>query len=227
MKLSGHSNHCHALTLQEVLVVVAVLFAAMFFLLPALARSEDLARIKCVNNLKQVGLAYNLFAKDHDGRFPYGQTNTLAFQNDRSAWVHFLTLSNELGSATRLTCPADRERVDNLSVDFSSRTNIGSFGLQFKRNAAISYWVGLNADVTRPVSLLAGDRNLTTNSGKWSGSVLTVTSSRLPAWTKGIHVESGDVVLADGSVQQFNTRSLQAHTSNYVWLTNRLLMPMP
>ena len=46
-------------------------------LLPALAKAKAKAtRIKCVNNLKQAGLAFRVFANDNDDRYPWRTTGT-------------------------------------------------------------------------------------------------------------------------------------------------------
>lgn len=55
----------HAFTLVELLVVLAVLMVLSALLLPAVNRSRSKARaIYCVNNLKQWGVAYHLYAND-------------------------------------------------------------------------------------------------------------------------------------------------------------------
>jgi hypothetical protein len=47
------------------------LVLAVALLLPSLCRAREPAnRIKCANNLRQIGLALDLYANDHGGRFP-------------------------------------------------------------------------------------------------------------------------------------------------------------
>ena len=57
-------------TLTEVLVVIAIIAA---LLLPALAKAKS-NQIKCVNNLKQIGLVLRGFANSNDNRFPWQLT---------------------------------------------------------------------------------------------------------------------------------------------------------
>src|ERR1700761_9335539 len=103
----------HGLTLIEVLVTITVLaFIAALYLLPPLSRTEARSpRIQCVNNLKQVGLAFRVWEGDNGGdTFPMciPQTNggTMEFTSGPYAFRHFQVMSNELSTPKIVTCPA-------------------------------------------------------------------------------------------------------------------------
>jgi len=68
----------HAFTLVELLVVIGIIALLISILLPALNKArEDAKRIKAVNNVRQLTMAWMMYANDNKGHFCSSDTQTI------------------------------------------------------------------------------------------------------------------------------------------------------
>ena len=84
MNQKEDSRRVSAFSLVELLVVIAIIAILSSLLLPTLNRAKEISRkIACVNNERQIGIAWELYTVDYDGYCP-----PLAQQNySRPEWA--------------------------------------------------------------------------------------------------------------------------------------------
>src|SRR2546422_433627 len=185
-----------AFTLMELTVVLAVGVLLFLLLVPRTQGCKATAgQINCVNNLKQIGLSFRIWAGDNGENYPMqvvvtnGGTMELVFRGPTAP--HFAVMSNELGAPKILLCPEDKRRTVATNLAFLADTNI-------------SYFICLNATSGNPLTWLSGDRNITNRFVPIHGVLYAPTNSPV-GWTEKLHKSKGNLCLGDGSVQRYTT----------------------
>ena len=224
MKSFRSNGRASAFTFVELLCVIGVVLILAALLLPALDQGKYRARrLQCASNLKETGVAFHVFAHDHQDRFPMrlpaAEGGSLEFVRNAYqvrgqfyfSFHHFTPLANALATAQPLHCPADLFR--SPAKDFASL-----------KNENLSYFVGVTSDFQRPNSILAGDRNITNRSSTFS--IVRSSVGNPLEWTIELHRFKGNVLFADGHVEQLNEAALSNAASD-AGATADFFLPSP
>lgn len=233
MKMRNFINRNCAFTLFDALVIVLAICLLVLLILPILARAKiRVDPINCVSNLKQVNLAFRIWEGDHNNNYPMAVsvTNGGAMEVVATGDVAtcFFVMSNELSTPKVLVCPEDKTHTcaTNWWIDFN--------------RSHISYFVGVDADESRPERIMSGDDNFAMNGIPVKSGLFEFSTNESIAWGPGRHGDTdvphhfwtpppsrfiGNLGYADGSVAELSDAGLQQSIILTSLATNRFAIP--
>lgn len=208
-------------TLVELLVVIAIIAILAALLLPTLGRSKAKAEgLTCASNLKQLSLAWQLYADDHEGLLVnnHGVPETLArrqtWANNVQDWVDgedntnriYLSESKLGPYANRATliykCPSDREpalngqRIRTMAMN-AQVGNPGELTNRFNPDYLQFY---KSAEIVNPADIFVflDEHCDTLNDGFFVNRLDELAWGNLPG---SYHNGAGNLSFADGHVE--------------------------
>jgi len=203
----------------ELVVVLLVVAMVALLILPWAKGAHFRSRkIGCVNNQKQISLAALIWAGDNNDLLPMGVTITNGGSMEDvlagKALSTFMVMSNELSTPRILWCPDDRER--RMTNNFAGLTTTN-----------ISYFVNMDETNTmNPQMIRFGDRHLEANGKPVRPGMVVFGEKDQVTWSATlIHKKSGNISMADGSVQSTTSDSLKNFLQTTGVATNRFAIP--
>jgi prepilin-type N-terminal cleavage/methylation domain-containing protein/prepilin-type processing-associated H-X9-DG protein len=180
-----------AFTLVELLVVIGIIALLIAILLPVLNKAREQAnQIKCLSNVRQIGMAFFMYADANYGRFPYSAPYA-ANEVDNEDWIWWQEVPvaptgtnygrpivdfDSSAIAAYLSRPLNPNLFRCPSDDTSNRLSQGPGGYYRYSYSMNMHMSGANVNCPRLTSirnssekvLLVEEDPLTINDGHWS-----------------------------------------------------------
>lgn len=216
-------------TLIELLVVIAIIAILASMLLPALGKAKAKARqIHCVSNLRQMGIAFQLYISDNNETYPMYRSGEFPDAPPLGRYREFFWFEairrSIVQSGTTLTnfqawhCPASRNpKYDPNYLSYGyNYSHLGDYPINIKVK---------QSEIENPSrTIVVADSKEGDDLhaiGSW-GCVITPKDCIVVYPVGGVHVKNANILFADTSVSghpvaKINAQTRKEYGSDYWW----------
>jgi prepilin-type N-terminal cleavage/methylation domain-containing protein/prepilin-type processing-associated H-X9-DG protein len=215
-------------SLLELLVAIAIVSVIVALMLGVYARAkEEGHRAECLSNLRQLGVAFHIYAVDHEEHFPF--PNNSAFGEDGAhrdlSW--FCALDKSLCSATNIAKVASEERGLFIKQDpvikrmksawwtnmhtIKMNENLGRFD---PSGAETKSWFWRMSDCKEPgrTVLLFDGRGEDEQTDEEPLSIIALRSDGTEGYIARRHRDGANILFVDGHIQYRREKSQSTGT---------------